>query len=167
MFYQKISLNVTFDFRDPYRPLKAVKQKNLIKSINHHTRTIIKKKICHSVCLFVCLSVCLFHYVEKNGAADMDNRRCKMQLRWSNLRMDGFGIFKTTFGFFMSKKHFSQQKGWEKFFCTKNIKNFFFSNFHKKHKKKNFRACFDFFSMFGSAALAGKVVAKSVLLKIF
>ena len=27
MFYQKISLNVTFDFRDPYRPLKAVKQK--------------------------------------------------------------------------------------------------------------------------------------------
>ena len=27
MFYQKISLNVTFDFRDPYRTLKAVKQK--------------------------------------------------------------------------------------------------------------------------------------------
>ena len=30
MFYQKISLNVIFDFRDPYRPLKAVKRKNLI-----------------------------------------------------------------------------------------------------------------------------------------
>ena len=34
MFYQKISLQVTFDFRDPYRPLKAVKQKNLIKFFN-------------------------------------------------------------------------------------------------------------------------------------
>ena len=50
MFYQKISLNVTFDFRDPYRPLKAVKQKNLIKSIKFFTSFIkgyqkIKKKL--------------------------------------------------------------------------------------------------------------------------
>jgi len=52
--------------------------------------------------------------------------------------MDGFGIFKTTFRFFLTEKHFSQQKGWEKFFCTKNIKNFFFSNFHKKQQKKKF-----------------------------
>ena len=26
LFFQKISLNVTFDFRDPYIPLKALKQ---------------------------------------------------------------------------------------------------------------------------------------------
>ena len=37
MFYQKKSLQVTFDFRDPYRPLKAVKQKNLIKTIQFFT----------------------------------------------------------------------------------------------------------------------------------
>ena len=27
IFYQKSRQNVTFDFRDPYRPLKAVKEK--------------------------------------------------------------------------------------------------------------------------------------------
>ena len=43
-------------------------------NIPSHTRTIIKKK----KCLSVCLSVCLYLYVEKNGAADMDNRGCKM-----------------------------------------------------------------------------------------
>ena len=31
MLYQKISVNVTFDFRDPNRPLKAVKQKNGVR----------------------------------------------------------------------------------------------------------------------------------------
>ena len=48
--------------------------KGVDDNIPSHTRTRIKKKKCHSVCLFVCL----FHLVEKNGAADMDNRGCKM-----------------------------------------------------------------------------------------
>ena len=76
-------------------------------------------------------------------------------------------FLKQLFDFSWAKNTFPSKKDGKNFFAQKTSKIFFFLIFINNIKKKNFRAHFELFWIFGSAALAGKVDAKSVLLKIF
>jgi len=126
--------------------------------ILNHIRTILKAKICKSVC-----STEISRTAQPTWAIEC--AKCSWHL--GKGRRGVLEFFGWLLDFSWVKNTFPSKNDGKNFFLPEWSKKIFFLIFVLNAWKKNFRARFQIFPMFGWVAVAEKVSEKSVLLKIF